>query len=258
MTMGKHVVLLMAHDGCNMIAVEQKYRRLRNELAPERYDVFLLLNVNGKRFLKKAPDVDSLCVYDLDDLNALNYTPIHQKLLPGSCHFPVLKFFLDHPSYTHYWLVEYDVEFTGTWNVLMDFYFDHPADFIASHIRHYYDHPEWYWWTHCNQVGYPLEQCLRAFHPVCRYSQAALSEVHRFQASGHSAHSEVLIATCLYQAGYRLLDMGGHGAFVEQGGEDRFYICNGMLNTMNYRPPFTEGEVANSPYHAKLYHPVKP
>lgn len=256
--MAEQVVLLMAHDGCNMAAVGQKYHRLRHELSAQRYDVFLLLNVNDRQSLKNVPAGAQACIYDLGDLNVLDYVPISQKLLPGSCHFPVLKFFLDHPAYTHYWLVEYDVEFTGTWNVLMDFYFDHPADFIASHICHYYDHPEWYWWTHCNQVGYPLEQCLRAFHPVCRYSQAALSEVHRYQASGHSAHSEVLIPTCLYHAGYRLLDMGGHGAFVEQGGEDRFYICNGMQNTMNYRPPFTEEEFRNSPYRDKLYHPVKP
>ena len=47
----------MAHDGCNMIAVEQKYHRLRNELAPERYDVFLLLNVNDRQLLKSVPDV---------------------------------------------------------------------------------------------------------------------------------------------------------------------------------------------------------
>ena len=258
MRMIKQVVLLMAHYGCNMVAIEQKYRRLREELSSERFDVVLLFNVNDKTPLLAVPNVDHICIYDLNDINSLNYVPICDSLLPGSCHFPVLKFHFDHPDYSYYWFLEYDVEFTGSWNTLMDAYCNNDADFIASHILHYHEDPSWYWWTHHNQVGYPLEQCLRAFHPICRYSHKALTRIHRYQSAGHSAHSEVLIPTCLYHAGLRLLDMGGHGAFIEQNGEDRFYLCNSSMNTMSYRPPFTEDEVWNSPYHDKLYHPLKP
>lgn len=258
MHMNKQVVLLMAHYGCNMAAIEQKYRRLREELSSERYDVVLLFNVNDKTLSIKAPNVDSICIYDLNDINSLNYVPICDSLLPGSCHFPVLKFYLDHPDYSYYWFIEYDVEFTGTWDVLMDSYFDNNADFIASHIYTYLDNPRWEWWTRHNNVGYPLEECLRAFHPVCRYSLTALAFIHKYQLDGFSAHSEVLIPTCLYHTGLQLLDMGGHGAFIEHNGADRFYICNSYINTMRYRPPFTEEEVTRYPYHTKLYHPLKP
>lgn len=255
MRMIKQVVLLMAHYGCNMVAIEQKYRRLREELSSERFDVVLLFNVNDKTPLLAVPNVDHICIYDLNDINSLNYVPICDSLLPGSCHFPVLKFHFDHPDYSYYWFLEYDVEFTGSWNTLMDAYFNDDADFIASHILHYHEDPSWYWWTHHNQVGYPLEQSLRAFHPICRYSYSALEHIHRYQMEGHSAHSELLIPTCLYHAGFQLLDMGGTGTFIEEGYENRFYICNRHINTMRYRPVFNKAALQ---YKEMLYHPIKP
>ncbi len=256
--MNKQVVLLMTHYGCNMAAIEQKYRRLREELSSERYDVVLLFNVNDKSLLEETPCVDKICIYDLQDINALQYEPICPNLLPGSCHFPVLRFFLDHPTYTYYWFIEYDVEFTGTWDILMDAYFANNADFIASHILYYHEDPSWYWWTHYNRVGYPMEQSIRAFHPICRYSYNALEYVHKYQMDGYSAHSELLIPTCLYHGGLKLLDMGGTGSFIEEGHENRFYICNRKINTMRYRPVFNEVILKSPLYHTKLFHPIKP
>ena len=255
--MNKQVVLLMAHYGCNMAAIEQKYRRLREELCSERYDIVLLFNVNDKTSLLTIPNVDNICIYDLYDINSLNYVPICDSLLPGSCHFPVLKFFLDHPTYTFYWFIEYDVEFTGTWNVLMDAYSENQADFIASHILHYHEDPRWYWWTHYNHVGYPMEQCIRAFHPICRYSYNALAHIHQYQLAGHSAHSELLIPASLYHAGFKLVDLGGNGSFIEKGQENRFYICNEHINTMRYRPLYNPKDIATMPYYDILFHPVK-
>lgn len=257
MVIRKQVVLLMAHYGCNMAAIEQKYRRLREELPPDRYDVVLLFNVNDKTSLLTIPNVDNICIYDLYDINSLNYVPICDSLLPGSCHFPVLKFFLDHPTYTFYWFIEYDVEFTGTWNVLMDAYSENQADFIASHILHYHEDPRWYWWTHYNHVGYPMEHCIRAFHPICRYSYNALAHIHQYQLAGHSAHSELLIPASLYHAGFKLVDLGGNGSFIEKGQENRFYICNEHINTMRYRPLYNPKDIATMPYYDILFHPVK-
>jgi hypothetical protein len=98
----------------------------------------------------------------------------------------------------------------------MDAYFANNADFIASHILYYHEDPSWYWWTHYNRVGYPMEQSIRAFHPICRYSYNALEYVHKYQMDGYSAHSELLIPTCLYHGGLTLLDMGGTGSFIEE------------------------------------------
>ena len=81
MHMNKQVVLLMAHYGCNMAAIEQKYRRLREELSSERYDVVLLFNVNDKSLLEETPCVDKICIYDLQDINALQYEPPNIYLL---------------------------------------------------------------------------------------------------------------------------------------------------------------------------------
>ena len=254
MHMNKQVVLLMAHYGCNMAAIEPKYRRLREELSSERYDVVLLFNVNDKTSLLDVPNVDNICIYDLNDINSLNYVPICDSLLPGSCHFPVLKFYLDHPDYSYYWFIEYDVEFTASWDILMDIYFDNNVDFIASHIKFYHEDVCWYWWTHHNHVGYHITQCLRSFHPICRYSNEAMTYIDEYLSIGHSAHSELLIPTCLYHGGLKLLDMGGTGSFIETGYENRFYICNRQINTMRYRPVFKEDVLR---IEAKLFHPIK-
>ena len=257
MEKSKQVVMLMAHLGCNIASVEQKYQRLSRELPTEMYDVFLLFNVNRRSEMPPNLRKEYVCAYDLEDINALGYTPICKTLLPGSCHFPVLKFFIDHPQYSHYWFIEYDVEFTATWDVLMDAYAAHPADFIASHIFYYEEDMSWSWCRRCNHVGYPLGQCLRAFHPICRYSHAALDYIHHYQLAGYAAHSELLIPTCLYNAHFQLLDMGGEGSFVEEGGKERFYIYNEQIKTMRYRPVFNESESQLFSLEAKLFHPVK-
>lgn len=49
-------------------------------------------------------------------LHELGYSPIEERLLPGSNHFPLLKFYREHPDYDYYWMVEDDVRFSGDWN----------------------------------------------------------------------------------------------------------------------------------------------
>ena len=255
----KTAVLLMAHLDCPTIAIEKQYHRLREELSPEQYDIFLLYNVCYKKGGKRQlPKVENLVVYDYNDMKALRYTPISKELYPGSCHFPVLKFYLDNSDkYSHYWFIEYDVVFTAPWSVLMDYYLGYDADFIASHIHPFKEYRNWYWWSHGNKVGYPINECYRAFHPICRYSCHALTYLDKYLKQGYYAHSELLIPTALFHAGCKLLDMGGSGSFIEENGKNKFYLSNETINTLRYKPAFSEKQVLESPYRYKLFHPVK-
>lgn len=57
-------------------------------------------------------NIENLFVFTSDVLNELGYTPIEKgKLVPGSNHFPLLKFFKENQCYDYYWLVEDDVRF---------------------------------------------------------------------------------------------------------------------------------------------------
>ncbi len=79
-------------------------------------------------------------------LTSLNYFPLGFTLVPGSNHFPLLKFYLSHPHYDYYWCIEDDVAFSGDWRAFFEAFSTLDTDFISSHIRRYKEEPEWPWW----------------------------------------------------------------------------------------------------------------
>jgi hypothetical protein len=52
-------------------------------------------------------------LFSYESLSKLNYPKIEQSFLPGHAGFPVLQFFRDDPDFDYYWLIEYDVRFSG-------------------------------------------------------------------------------------------------------------------------------------------------
>ncbi|MCC5935940.1 MAG: DUF3405 domain-containing protein [Lunatimonas sp.] len=195
-------------------------------------------------------------------LTALNYFPLGFTLVPGSNHFPLLKFYLSHPNYDYYWCIEEDVDFSGDWRAFFDAFSSVDADFISSHIRRYQDEPEWPWWSALAHPYFviPQKQRIRSFNPIYRISRAGLELLHKVLSSKWCGHHEVLIPTLLYESGLSISDFGGMGEFVPDGFENRFYLENtpnpkGILSdgTMRWRPVFEKtGSLEN-----KLYHPVK-
>ncbi|WP_209332807.1 DUF3405 domain-containing protein [Lunatimonas salinarum] len=195
-------------------------------------------------------------------LSSLNYFPLGFTLVPGSNHFPLLKFYLSHPNYDYYWCIEDDVDFSGDWSAFFEEFSSVDADFISSHIRRYQDEPEWPWWSALAHPYFviPQEQRIRSFNPIYRISRAGLELLHKALSSKWCGHHEVLIPTLLYESGLSISDFGGMGEFVPDGFENRFYLENtpnpkGILSdgTMRWRPVFEKiGNLEN-----KLYHPVK-
>lgn len=242
----KQAVLLMSHFF--NARIEEKYNRLTEELSPDLYDVSLLLNLNDKEEAKTIPSYIHLCVYDSNDLNSLGYTPIFESLLPGSCHFPVLHFYKDNPVFPYYWFIEYDVEFTAPWSELLNAYNKDQTDYIVPFLAKYdvTKSRYWEWWTTGNNSGFPLTESIRAFHPICRYSNAALNCIDKHQCKGHSAHSEILIPTCLAHAGMSMKMF-----------DAQYFIKERGFTSFRYRPTFSSDEFAQKRIHGKLFHPVK-
>ena len=225
----------------------------------------MLVNMEGERETIAGKIRRDVLFYiaDIDSLNSLAYTPIAETLSPGSCHFPVLAFFQEHPEYSHYWFVEYDVYFTGEWSTLID---DCTAnltdyDFLSCHVERYDPQRNgcWPWWHKLNNVGYPLELCVKGFNPICRYSNRALTYIDQYQKAGHAAHSEVMITTCLHNAGYNIGDIGGTGEFTPAGWRNRYYIQGVGTNngTMRWRPEFSAEEITALGTRNMLFHPLK-
>jgi hypothetical protein len=206
------------------------------------------------------PDESLFCFTD-EDLEELRYPKIGNGVIPGNAHLPLLFFFKHCPDYEHYWLVEYDVRFSGEWRLFFESFLDNDADFLTSHIRRYKDEPGWCWWRWDSpQKHISLSDCLGSFNPIYRISRRALAHLHHCLNDGWCAHFELLMPTLLFHGGFRLADFGGTGEFVPAGYENKFYIDNSRdefgnldLGTIRWRPPFTRP----GPERNKLYHPVK-
>ena len=71
-----------------------------------------------------------------------------------------------------------------------------------------------------------MENRIRSFNPIYRISGKALAHIHRALSEKWIGHHEVLLPTLLYHQGFRLLDFGGEGEFVADGGENLFYTSD--------------------------------
>lgn len=211
-------------------------------------DVFLLYHNTGKA--TPAPDNVQVQPFTDDILFTLGYQPLKKNILPGSNHFPLLNFYLQHPGYSHYWCIENDVAFNGSWT---DFFRrvspDLDYDFISSHIRQYADIPAWYWWNtfHAPQDTVNQNDLLSSFNPIYRISNRALKYIDDCLRNGYSGHHEVVLPTLVKKKRFAMADFGTQENHLTP----RLSLCT--LNTMRWKPVFLAlGNKKN-----KLYHPVK-
>ena len=169
---------------------------------------------------------------DAAELAALPY-PVRLAFLDhdwvnGCCDLPVLWFYRQYPTYQHYWLVEYDVRYTGSWCSLFDELAASPADLLATTIHDRLHSSIPHWWPSLLSPGLPLpaSALIRAFLPFCRLTRQALTALDEGCASGWSGHSEVLWPTALRAAGFRLEEIGGDGPYTPQDRRGRHYTAS--------------------------------
>ena len=222
----KQAVLLSTHFINGFVL--NSYHKLRRSLAAD-YEVSVLININDRDKLSRLNGVQCY-ICDLEAVNSLGYNPIRESLLPGSCHFPVLRFYRDYLEYDFYWFIEYDVYFTGSWSALLDDCSRNlqKYDFLSSQIERFdlNTNGRWPWWYDSNKSGFALADSIKGFNPICGYSKDALACLDEFLTRGYSAHSEVMITSCLYHAGMKIGDFGGSGIFVPKGYEHKYHYKN--------------------------------
>lgn len=179
---------------------------------------------------------------------------------PGNGDLPVMNFYRSHPDYDYYWVVEYDVRFSGHWNDFFSAFAVSSSDLLCTTLARYAETPDWYHW---NSLDIPAQQIdrknfIRGFFPVCRFSNRALARLHEDYSVGANGHQECLMPTLLYHAGLTLEDIGGSGEFVRPGNENRFYRNTPAADDLSpgsfvFRPVMHKpGKEPNM-----LWHPVK-
>jgi len=227
--------------------IVNNYNLLKNA-APENSKVYFMYHKKNTNLPAIIQNLEHF-VFTNKILEELCYSPIDRCLVPGSNHYPMLKFYLQNPQYDYYWNIEDDVYFHGDWHYLFESFCNSSADFISSHIETYNEAPHWYWWNTLVADGEEIsvESRVRSFNPIYRLSNKALELINKSLLNGWSGHHEVLIPTLLYKNGYEIIDMGGTGSFVPNGSENRFYTNESMSDL-----PIELGNAKN-----RIYHPIK-
>ena len=194
-------------------------------------DVYFAYHQQGDVLPVSLQNIENLFVFTSDVLNELGYTPIEKgKLVPGSNHFPLLKFFKENQCYDYYWLVEDDVRFSGDWKDFFDSFASSTSDFLSSVIETKAENPTWYWWTSLKTGNEVIaeEKLLKSFNPIYRLSSQALVCIDAHLRIGWMGHYEVLLPTLLYNKGFLLEDFGGEGTFVRPENNAKFYDDTSM------------------------------
>ena len=194
-------------------------------------DVYFAYHQQGDVLPVSLQNIENLFVFTSDVLNELGYTPIERgKLVPGSNHFPLLKFFKENQGYDYYWLVEDDVRFSGDWKDFFDSFASSTSDFLSSVIETKAENPNWYWWASLKTGNEVIaeEKLLKAFNPIYRLSRQALACIDAYLRIGWMGHHEVLLPTLLYNKGFLVEDFGGVGAFVCPENKAKFYNDTSM------------------------------
>lgn len=200
-------------------------------------------------------------VFTSSHFKSLGYTPLRNSFIPGSNHFALMAYYLRHPHFDHYWLVEHDVRYNGNWRQFFENFSGVNAGFISSHIHWAYEEPFWNWWFTLRhpKIFIPFQFRLRSFNPIYRISGRALRFIHAALLDNWRGHHELLFPTLLNLGGFTIIDFGGTGKFVLPGFENKHYtsciskqgeLCEG---TFRYRPVMPHV----GPHINKLYHPVK-
>lgn len=220
------------------------------EVKTSNIDVFVLFNTDGKLPVQMKPFKKIVFPFTSEIIYEMGYMPLGDSLVMGNCHFPVLRFYLEHNNYDYYWVIEDDVLFSGKWSKLFEFYNNDCTDLLSSYIKTPSDIPHWPWWKTLYTADEQVDRrnVICAFNPVYRLSHRALNVIHSSLQKGWKGHAEVVISSILKHNGMSVKDIGGTGSFTPECDKNRFY----KSETYSYASLKIQDIIPDT-----IYHPIK-
>jgi Protein of unknown function (DUF3405) len=178
---------------------------------------------------------------------------------PRNIDLPLMWFFHENPCYEYYWVMEYDVRFTGHWMEFFRHFAASKSDLLATTLFDYNFRPGWdNWNTLQSPQRVPEQDRVRALFPLYRISNAAIRAVHQAYCDGWSGHYEVTIPTILKTRGFTLEDIGGSGRYVAAGNHNRFYRNSpGIAGLAPGTFTVAANEISPDYPQNMLWHPIK-
>jgi hypothetical protein len=255
--MSECIVFLAHHTEPGAMAALQK---LRDECS-SRFELVPIFDQTRKAF--PVEHIPNARVVNCKQVTrALPYREKHREhkgtFWPRNIELPLLAFFLENPSYTHYWLMEYDVRFTGHWwSEFFQHFAANRSDLLATTLFDYEFRPDWDNWQTLRSPRHIAESArTRALLSLCRLSNKALQVIHEAYTEGWTGHYEVTIPTILKTSGLILEDVGGNGKYVAPGNTNRFYR-NSPERAGLAPGTFTVAPNTLSSSEKLLWHPIK-
>jgi hypothetical protein len=247
----------------------RSYKRLRSDCA-NFADVYFLLNLSSESIPANANAKGAFPVTPAQRAKLghpsragkvgwwMDASPSHTQIVQSGFDQALLVFRQMKPEYDFYWLVEFDVEFSGNWSELIKSFADNKSDLLCSSIHRQETNPHWGWWQSLLWPHGPKPELIRGFFPFARLSARALDTIIEAGQAGVDGFQEVLWPTVLHNHGMIIEDIGGDGPFVRPGNINRWYTSTPANDTLSpgtlvARPiRMRPGRNPN-----KLWHPVK-
>jgi hypothetical protein len=191
-----------------------------------------------------------------------------RDMVMGHQDLPALRFFLDHPDFDRYWLIEDDVRCSGPWTDIFDELTRSNADLLMSVVQDHAEVPGWHWWNSLitGNDTLPTGERVKGFLPFCGLSAACMQAIDRKYQEGWGGHYELTWASIALFSGLVIEDIGGDGTYTPAERRGRFYSCTPgswhlFPGTFVYRPPFHDIDVSefgkSVTSSSMLWHPVK-
>lgn len=263
----KDVILFISHIYSDS-AVEEFLKIKKSTL--NAFDSFALIDARNKftfelwkKQLEHKESSNALIPFFSDKLEKiLGYKYlIKNSIIPGCAHYPLI-FFGRQFEYLNYWVVEYDVNFTGDWGELFNHFSNIHDDLLVSHLTRFHLDPTWQWWgslhpprrlskaIFAKQANLP-----KAFFPLYRISERALRAVDAAHRQKWRGHFEVLLPVVLEENDLAVGDFNEYGIFYTNGSIEP---NNGTTphSSLRWRPEIDPQEFkrVSTPC---IFHPVK-
>jgi hypothetical protein len=215
-------IVFLTHKINNKVL--KSFNRLVDEVG-SKYDVYFVFHGDGPPNIK----VDHLMNISNSDLLDLPYElKINRdkfSIIPGNADL-FLQVFSRRIPCQSYWVVEYDVYFSGNWSYFFE-YFDNnsDSDLLTSTLLPKADSEEWLHWRSlraADEIVEPAHQ-VRSFLPVHRVSRRLLELVDDCYRRGWAGHYEATLPTIALHHGLAIEDFGGEGPYTKPANINRFY-----------------------------------
>jgi hypothetical protein len=168
----------------------------------------------------------------------------------------------------HLWVMEYDVDYSGSWADFFGQFTDNDADLLTTSLAHRSESPRWDHWKRATAPSWVSpESFVRALHPLMRVSRDLVTGYPVAMADpGWRGHYEFTLTTTAVVGGARVEDLGGDGTFTPPDRVNRNYVGKTSDrktpgHTFGFRPVrrrYFHESPQNFDKPGQLYHPIKP